>query len=738
MESNKTLYTEELKDLDKFETDIIDNGKNFIQEFFQKTKKRFVRIFDLQRKNSKDANLEILFSQLSELMDKEQFTFDKIKNRLVELQVVVTSYFSGNKKGSSLSKHVQSSNFCTYDLKTIRIIKLSRVYLDNLKLKVKAENSQQNSVLKNLPQNYNFWSPYNNKLSQYDPKKNLNLSQYKSSIRQNNQPQDFKCQKENKDQSFSNSLPSQFANLLQEVDDEIIDRIISQVELKLPTSILLSREETKSELQLVQQFGSCIKRVFWVFENQSYQKVRKSQVNARDPIFFTKQPNQDVQFGFKIFNHQVIDKLKIVDLKEVQVNFPHFDFVQIEGECFQHLSLGVNKQIENSYQNFLDFQKDQSTSFYVNNDVYRVDFSDDMQEMFEIIFISTNQGKLLKRFEVIQEPTISIKINNEIKWKVTTQNIDRTLKHYFENCSVIFSFAYNKMLSEKRNITLYFTICNQTPYQIHFEYKIKKPQGVIYSINPFREGYDIEMVNCFNFQGETYKYFNYITTFDRQSHSNKQYLSKPQQLSKSNFILTLSEKNSEYLYLSKLFFDSFYFGKVDSQQQPVISQEIPKIIKIEKIFNKALYERFVNEIKFMSQKYPGKDFEDIMQHLFHGTRDVDPSLIFDSLIGFDFRLSNDKCLFGRGAYFAKNSGYSDSYRHSIPNSIRQYQIFVALVITGESITFNQNQPDLKAPPYKPGSKTERYDSVHNGYLDHYIVYDHYRAYPGYLITYETI
>eukprot|EP00347_Sterkiella_histriomuscorum_P008390 403345278 len=180
----------------------------------------------------------------------------------------------------------------------------------------------------------------------------------------------------------------------------------------------------------------------------------------------------------------------------------------------------------------------------------------------------------------------------------------------------------------------------------------------------------------------------------------------------------------------------FSKGRVQKQQ----SLELPKskVIKIEKIMNKQLYERFAIEIKFMSEKYPQKDFEDIMQHLFHGSYLVNPSQIYDdSSIGFDFRLSNDKCLYGRGAYFAKNSGYSDSYRYKIPNSF-QYQIFVALVLTGNSVTLNKTEPDLRAPPYKPGSKIWRFDSVHNGLQDHYIVYDHYKAYPGYLITYEAI
>eukprot|EP00347_Sterkiella_histriomuscorum_P018477 403345369 len=133
------------------------------------------------------------------------------------------------------------------------------------------------------------------------------------------------------------------------------------------------------------------------------------------------------------------------------------------------------------------------------------------------------------------------------------------------------------------------------------------------------------------------------------------------------------------------------------------------------------------------QRNKQQKFEDLMQYLFHGTRDVNPKLIYESKIGFDFRLSNEKGLYGSGTYFAKNSGYSNAYRYKIPDK-EQYQMFVALVLTGESIKLEQTK--LKAPPFKSGSTQERYDSVNNGEGGHFIVYDHFRAYPGYLITYK--
>jgi len=46
----------------------------------------------------------------------------------------------------------------------------------------------------------------------------------------------------------------------------------------------------------------------------------------------------------------------------------------------------------------------------------------------------------------------------------------------------------------------------------------------------------------------------------------------------------------------------------------------PNILKIEKMYNCVIYEKFINEFKRMLRKYPLKNFNDIMKQLFHGTR----------------------------------------------------------------------------------------------------------------------
>jgi len=91
----------------------------------------------------------------------------------------------------------------------------------------------------------------------------------------------------------------------------------------------------------------------------------------------------------------------------------------------------------------------------------------------------------------------------------------------------------------------------------------------------------------------------------------------------------------------------------------------PRIVKIEKMYNCIIYEKFINEFKRMLRKYPQKNVHDIMKHLFHGTRATDPKLIYASEDGLDIRFSNAGA-YGNGIYFANNSQYSSGYAYPVP------------------------------------------------------------------------
>ena len=92
-------------------------------------------------------------------------------------------------------------------------------------------------------------------------------------------------------------------------------------------------------------------------------------------------------------------------------------------------------------------------------------------------------------------------------------------------------------------------------------------------------------------------------------------------------------------------------------------------------------------------------------------------------------------MWGRGTYFASEASYSHQGFVHYNSQRQQYQLFLAHVLTGDSITLPPSR-NIKMPPPKRGSNI-RYDSV-NGVTNGCTVYILYKldmAYPAYLITY---
>ena len=163
----------------------------------------------------------------------------------------------------------------------------------------------------------------------------------------------------------------------------------------------------------------------------------------------------------------------------------------------------------------------------------------------------------------------------------------------------------------------------------------------------------------------------------------------------------------------------------------------PQILKIERIQNIWLWERYAFCKERMLEKNNGNISE---KQLFHGTRETPPDQVYGSEHGFDFRYGGNG-MWGKGAYFAVNASYSSNgYAHTLPD--RSRQILLAFVLTGDSVEVSSGANSLSKPPAKPrGSGTlinELYDSVNGwtGGTKIYVVYDHDKAYPAYLITFK--
>ena len=179
----------------------------------------------------------------------------------------------------------------------------------------------------------------------------------------------------------------------------------------------------------------------------------------------------------------------------------------------------------------------------------------------------------------------------------------------------------------------------------------------------------------------------------------------------------VAERSSEWIHIEQLMKKSL---------------KSVKIVTIERIQNRSLWKKYAFFREHLAKRTDINEME-----LFHGTSSNPPSKIYESDKGFDFRFGSEKSLWGQGSYFAVKASYSDrGYAYRLSNG--QKQLILAKVVTGESVEM-KNCEKLKAPPLKPGEEVNRYDTVRakTGGSEIYVIYDHEKAYPAYLISYQT-
>jgi hypothetical protein len=122
------------------------------------------------------------------------------------------------------------------------------------------------------------------------------------------------------------------------------------------------------------------------------------------------------------------------------------------------------------------------------------------------------------------------------------------------------------------------------------------------------------------------------------------------------------------------------------------------------------------------------------QWLFHGTSRTQP-LDLARHKGIDHRYSNDRNLmFGKGAYFAERSDYSNQPDYVHKRDQGERQMFLAQVAAGrvQALGRHQRDPNIKHP-------AQGFDSIrgHVKNPDYHavVVYDVSRSYPTYLLTF---
>ena len=124
------------------------------------------------------------------------------------------------------------------------------------------------------------------------------------------------------------------------------------------------------------------------------------------------------------------------------------------------------------------------------------------------------------------------------------------------------------------------------------------------------------------------------------------------------------------------------------------------------------------------------------QQLFHGTRAITPEDLYRSEYGFDFRFASPNARWGAGTYFTSSAG-ADRYSYKIPDTSHKQ------VLTGQSCPWPQQKTLIQPPPQPAVASTKFrnkcFDSIHGRISDPdiYVIYDHEKAYPAYVVSYTS-
>lgn len=155
-----------------------------------------------------------------------------------------------------------------------------------------------------------------------------------------------------------------------------------------------------------------------------------------------------------------------------------------------------------------------------------------------------------------------------------------------------------------------------------------------------------------------------------------------------------------------------------------------KIIKVEKLMNKLLYNQYRLKKASVVQSSTQPQVE---RTLFHGTSETSVKEI--CVHGFNRSFcGKNATVYGQGVYFAVESALSVSDTYSPQNADGHKFIFVAKVLTGD---YTVGRHDMKAAPPKEGSGiAARYHSVTDK-IDSptlFVIFNDTQAFPQYLIT----
>ncbi|RXN08119.1 poly [ADP-ribose] polymerase 12-like protein [Labeo rohita] len=153
-----------------------------------------------------------------------------------------------------------------------------------------------------------------------------------------------------------------------------------------------------------------------------------------------------------------------------------------------------------------------------------------------------------------------------------------------------------------------------------------------------------------------------------------------------------------------------------------------KILRIERIQNKALWEVYQWQKDYMKKNNGGRDVPE--KQLFHGTDSKHLDAICHN--NFDWRICGTHgTAYGKGSYFARDAKYSHSYTKDSGTRT----MFVCRILVGD---YTKGESSFLRPPSKDGGDTIFYNSCVNDVYDPsiFVVFEKHQIYPEYLIEYR--
>ncbi|KFQ24862.1 TCDD-inducible poly [ADP-ribose] polymerase, partial [Mesitornis unicolor] len=161
-----------------------------------------------------------------------------------------------------------------------------------------------------------------------------------------------------------------------------------------------------------------------------------------------------------------------------------------------------------------------------------------------------------------------------------------------------------------------------------------------------------------------------------------------------------------------------------------------KILKILRVQNQFLWEKYKRKKEYMSKKMSGLDRIMNERHLFHGTsQDVVDGICKHN---FDPRVCGKHAtMFGQGSYFARKASYSHNFSKRSAKGV--HYMFLAKVLIGRYTVGNHTM--RRPPPVNPGSITsDLYDSCVDNYFEPqiFVIFNDDQSYPYFIIQYEEV